>query len=170
MSSSEATAARRMALFYGQDAARLDRTSRISLLYELIEELEQQIKSDHIAHQRKCPDCRSGEFCFYQFRSDPQHNRIAYMRAVIDQEWRDAAYAARARMHPVDYRTHVDGFCRYWQNLRYLKFAASGWACEKCGAKTELQCHHRHYDSVGYEEPEDLMTLCHQCHAKTHSR
>jgi 5-methylcytosine-specific restriction endonuclease McrA len=76
----------------------------------------------------------------------------------------------RSRIQPVDYRAHIDGFCRYWQNLRYLKFAAANWRCEGCGDKTELQCHHRHYDSVGYEEPEDLMALCPRCHAKVHTR
>lgn len=40
--------------------------------------------------------------------------------------------------------------------------------CERCGENTPLELHHRHYNSQGKEEPEDLWALCRDCHEYMH--
>jgi hypothetical protein len=52
-SSSEATYAWRMANFYGRDGVILDRASRVGLLYELIDNVERQMKADREKHARE---------------------------------------------------------------------------------------------------------------------
>lgn len=52
--------------------------------------------------------------------------------------------------------------------------ARSWWKCHDCGwgARVNhgrhLEVHHLHYDSLGREQPEDLVVLCNVCHGKRH--
>lgn len=40
--------------------------------------------------------------------------------------------------------------------------------CEDCGCSAELELHHLHYRTVGFEIPTDLMALCRACHKGRH--
>jgi 5-methylcytosine-specific restriction endonuclease McrA len=40
--------------------------------------------------------------------------------------------------------------------------------CERCGSKIKLVVHHKSYDNVFKEEPEDLELLCKVCHEEEH--
>lgn len=42
--------------------------------------------------------------------------------------------------------------------------------CVKCGRRDHLQCHHLRYNHLGLEIlfPDDLVTLCDQCHLEIH--
>ena len=73
-------------------------------------------------------------------------------------------YAARARECGVIYAHHIDGFCAYWQNLTNRRFAAANWKCERCGRDGKLEGHHLHYETLGFEELEDIRARCRQCH------
>lgn len=47
----------------------------------------------------------------------------------------------------------------------------AGYRCERkgCGkSDCYLEVHHKNYRNLGHERPEDLETLCEQCHATTH--
>jgi len=61
----------------------------------------------------------------------------------------------------------------------YLKSAAwkskaeeakirSGNRCQLCNRTGKLHAHHRTYERLGNERPEDLTVLCEDCHAKFH--
>ena len=43
-------------------------------------------------------------------------------------------------------------------------------SCERCGSTHKLQVHHKNYDNLGNEEPEDLELLCNNCHCKEHGK
>jgi hypothetical protein len=56
-----------------------------------------------------------------------------------------------------------------WQTspARLAELRASGYRCRLCFASSEetrLEVHHRTYRNFGCELPEDLTTLCHECH------
>jgi hypothetical protein len=56
-----------------------------------------------------------------------------------------------------------------WQRLRLEIFNRDEWKCRKCDdGRTELQVHHRYYQTGGvqpWEYPHDaLLTLCAPCH------
>lgn len=40
--------------------------------------------------------------------------------------------------------------------------------CKHCGRAAPLELHHRHYETVGREEPEGLVALCRECHHAEH--
>lgn len=40
--------------------------------------------------------------------------------------------------------------------------------CSLCCSKTDLQAHHRHYNTFKYEKPTDCVPLCAKCHDKFH--
>lgn len=58
----------------------------------------------------------------------------------------------------------------YW--TRYVRPFALDCAdhkCERCGAyNVSLDVHHKTYERLGFEAPEDLEVLCRDCHNKAH--
>ena len=65
-----------------------------------------------------------------------------------------------------------------WQQRRNATLQRDNHTCRNCGTKgtaratrtTELHVHHLTYKRLGNEHPDDLITLCHSCHAKRHGR
>jgi len=57
-----------------------------------------------------------------------------------------------------------------WYKKRAIAFAIHGHRCDVCGTtKGPLQVHHRHYRTLGREDPRrDLQVLCRPCHCETH--
>ncbi len=55
-----------------------------------------------------------------------------------------------------------------WKALRILTRLRDGSKCRVCGSMRNLNCHHIHYDNLGNEELDDLVTLCENCHTKLH--
>lgn len=51
-----------------------------------------------------------------------------------------------------------------WRALRKQVLIRDGYRCQKCGSNENLQVHHRTYDNIGREKPEDLVTLCRKHH------
>jgi len=58
----------------------------------------------------------------------------------------------------------------HWKDIRkrfWLSKLHHG-ECQVCGAKTNLQVHHKTYKRIGKEHLNDLCLLCSKCHTKTH--
>jgi len=55
-----------------------------------------------------------------------------------------------------------------WYQLKIDILEYRGHKCEKCGRTKNLHIHHKHYENIYNEEPEDLIILCGLCHAKAH--
>ena len=129
----------RAARFYGPDLCRAGREQRIGASRERIALLEARTREERAAHKAGCDRC----FCMTAMAYTPEQSgrsdRVQFMRQLIASEEQDEAYARAARSHPVQYRNHVDGFCRYWQNLRHRKFEAAGLTCEECRELRPLQ-------------------------------
>jgi len=60
----------------------------------------------------------------------------------------------------------------YWVYLRSAEWAEfrrgvldrAGGRCQVCNAAVPLQVHHRTYERLGAELPEDVLALCDSCH------
>lgn len=172
--SSEAQHARRMAVYYKQhDALHLDRTGRVAALQRETDRLEEETAAYFAAHKAGCAVCKAGKFCFGAVTWDEaqakRYDRTERCRSFIRVEKADQKYADDARFHGVEPKHHKDGFCRYWQNLRARRFALNNWRCETPGCEAAAEnCHHLHYDTLGYEELDDVRALCRKCHAALH--
>jgi 5-methylcytosine-specific restriction endonuclease McrA len=73
---------------------------------------------------------------------------------------------------------HANGGNRYrvrmateqWRCERFLALERDGFRCTNCGSEAALVVHHTSYNHVGDEWPEDLTTLCRDCHTREHER
>lgn len=57
-----------------------------------------------------------------------------------------------------------------WAALRKIKLQETGHRCQGCGDDERLEVHHLSYARFGHERLEELMVLCHLCHAHEHGR
>jgi len=57
-----------------------------------------------------------------------------------------------------------------WRELRETILQRDNYTCTRCGSKNNLQVHHLTYKRLKHEKPEDLITLCKQCHYKEHKK
>src|SRR5690349_1922300 len=51
-----------------------------------------------------------------------------------------------------------------WAKKRRAILKRDGYACQTCCETEQLEVHHKTYDNLFHEEPEDFITLCHWCH------
>jgi hypothetical protein len=64
--------------------------------------------------------------------------RVNYYEYIQSAEWKRKADAAKKR---------------------------AGYRCQVCNCKSKrLDAHHRTYERLGNERPEDITVLCHKCH------
>ena len=61
-------------------------------------------------------------------------------------------------------------FSDKWFNLRSAVFERDNYACQSCGSKHNLRCHHIDYSMLGDELLEHLITLCDTCHTNLHKQ
>jgi 5-methylcytosine-specific restriction endonuclease McrA len=56
---------------------------------------------------------------------------------------------------------------RDWAQIRRDRIIDARWHCERCGDLSyDLELHHRDYDTLGDETPEDVELLCKVCHRR----
>jgi len=56
-----------------------------------------------------------------------------------------------------------------YQQLRQEVLRRDGWRCQACGARSNLEVHHRQFRSQSGDDSEpNLITLCAQCHTAAH--
>ena len=57
-----------------------------------------------------------------------------------------------------------------WRARADATKARSGGRCALCNSDKNVQAHHRTYERVGNEDPDDLTALCDGCHDDYHKR
>lgn len=75
--------------------------------------------------------------CHYQAEHPAVTPPIVYQIYIRSDAWRQKANEAKER---------------------------AGQRCQVCNGTERLQAHHRNYDRLGYELPEDITILCDECH------
>lgn len=71
----------------------------------------------------------------------------------------------------IDYQYYIN--TPEWKQKATEAKEYAGWHCQLCnreGDKTTLHAHHRTYERLGNELPEDITVLCNKCHAKFHDK
>ena len=64
----------------------------------------------------------------------------------------------RQRLHP-----------ELYERLRQQVLQRDGWRCQGCGARFNLEVHHKEFRSLGGDDSEqNLITLCSACHGCLH--
>src|SRR5262245_24050257 len=67
-----------------------------------------------------------------------------------------------------DYRRYLHS--GRWRRIRRRKLVSAHHRCEHPGCKRlATACHHKHYDTLGFEENDDLEALCLRHHQARHS-
>lgn len=58
----------------------------------------------------------------------------------------------------------------HWRRTRDAALRRAGFSCSNspCRERSNLQVHHRSYDRIGCERPDDLTVLCRRCHEGHH--
>jgi len=56
----------------------------------------------------------------------------------------------------------------WWTARKAALIRARGYRCERCGVVDRLHVHHRTYERLTRELPEDLELLCRWCHMREH--
>ena len=57
-----------------------------------------------------------------------------------------------------------------YQKLCQEVLKRDNWRCQNCGSMQQLQIHHKQFRShAGHDSEDNLVTLCSDCHAKSHS-
>jgi len=56
----------------------------------------------------------------------------------------------------------------HWHFKRSDALKRSKYRCQLCNSTKRLDVHHRTYENLGNEEPEDLIVLCRKCHEHFH--
>jgi hypothetical protein len=70
-----------------------------------------------------------------------------------------------AHWFPVDYTTYIRS--KRWKSKSNAAKKRAGWRCQTCNrphGQVRLEGHHRTYERLGYEIPEDITVLCDDCH------
>lgn len=65
----------------------------------------------------------------------------------------------------VDYRTYIQS--EAWQARADAAKTRADWRCQVCNRPSSavpLNAHHRTYERLGHERPEDITVLCRDCH------
>lgn len=69
-------------------------------------------------------------------------------------------------------RRKIPRYAEYIKSAKWLKkskeFRERAGKCAECGTTHRLQCHHKHYKTLGREQFEDILVVCYQCHCKLH--
>jgi 5-methylcytosine-specific restriction endonuclease McrA len=56
----------------------------------------------------------------------------------------------------------------HWERVRTLALERARQACALCPATRRLEVHHRSYARKGFEQPEDVIVPCTECHGRHH--
>ncbi len=90
--------------------------------------------------------------------------KLRLSMTLIAEEQRLPRPSAReaAAARGLDYGAYIHSDA--WRELRARVLERDGYECRACCGTEVLIVHHRHYETLGAEHPDDLLTLCASCH------
>lgn len=104
--------------------------------------------------------------CRWQVGQDPEVRcaRVAWSVGLPGRRPEDERAIWVLRRLP--YRDYLR--TAHWSRIRELALERARFACSLCPATDRLQVHHRTYVRKGFEQPEDVIVLCADCHGRHH--
>ena len=119
------------------------------------------LKAEHRAHV-KARVAAGNWLAKYEFFPKLEDVRLQHRIEVADREPLPAHHRGRE-----NYRNYLDSM--RWKRTRLRKLVAVNWRCEFPGcAQPADECHHLHYETVGFEHNADLDALCSLHHQARH--
>lgn len=133
---------------------------------EQLEQLSKRVASaDHADVQAESG--RALAVAFWLQLHNPMHHSV--YDALEDLEF--AIHDIKtflARNQHVPYSDYLQ--TAHWSVVREEALERAGHRCQLCGSQRRLEVHHRTYERLFDELPEDLIVLCRHCHAKFHDK
>jgi hypothetical protein len=119
-----------------------------------------------IAPGQRCDHCGKGRDVYLiqlpgEEEAAGRHKKCAaqYWRKM--REFSPDSCARHSSKH--DYNCYIGS--TEWKRFRCEVIKQRGNRCERCGhVGAYLELHHKHYHSLGNEQPEDVELLCPKCH------
>jgi 5-methylcytosine-specific restriction endonuclease McrA len=90
---------------------------------------------------------------------------------AIERRWRatDQRFErAIAGLRRLPYSSYLK--TNHWACIRAFALERAHHQCALCPTTSPLDVHHRSYQRLGFEAPEDLIVLCRECHDRHHQR
>ena len=119
-----------------------------------------------IAPDHRCGLCGKGRDVFL-IRSPDEEEAADRQKECAARYWRKMrevppdSGARHSGRH--DYNCHIGS--TKWKRFRCEVIKQRGNRCEHCGhVSAYLELHHKHYHSLGSEQPDDVELLCPKCH------
>lgn len=56
----------------------------------------------------------------------------------------------------------------HWHFVRRRTLKQAGYRCQLCNAQVKLDVHHKTYERLGDEDPDDTIAICRKCHRRHH--
>ena len=70
-------------------------------------------------------------------------------------------------IRPKEPRLRLDP--KFYERLKQHVLRRDAWRCQRCGARSNLEVHHKEFRSQnGDDSEENLITLCAGCHSLAH--
>lgn len=93
----------------------------------------------------------------------------ATVKAQTETIRRYAAVVQRMAVQRSGWSSYADYLqSDHWRQVRSLALERADYRCQICNSKFRLDAHHRTYERIGAEFPEDVTVLCHDCHGRHH--
>ena len=119
-----------------------------------------------IAPGHRCAHCDKGRDVFL-IRLPGENEAADRHKECAAQYWRKMrevppnSFARHSWKN--DYNCHIGS--TEWKRFKREVIKQRGNRCERCGhVSAYLELHHKHYHSLGSEQPEDVELLCPKCH------
>ena len=100
------------------------------------------------------------------------HTRCRKCRMIKEDKNREIALQKESnkvdKFISMPYKEYLE--TDHWKKTRAKALKKANYKCELCNSTKELNVHHKTYGNRGKEKPEDLIVLCHNCHAKFHDK
>lgn len=141
------------------------------------------ISLDEIISKNKdrivCPQCKSSFCCLSTTQMKDYNQSIILCFFCIDCE-----FEWGIAIEKFDYNLLLTVFNSNFEKIDYHKYIQSDeWKqkaddakeradhkCQICNSNGTLHAHHRTYERLGNELPEDITVLCSGCHGKFHDK
>ena len=108
-----------------------------------------------------CELCRSGRYV-YRIRLPREEEAAERHKHCAGRYWLKKREVPR-HSGKDDYKCHIGS--TEWKRFKLEVIEQRGNRCERCGHVSAYpELHHKHYHSLGSEQPEDVELLCPKCH------
>lgn len=118
----------------------LERTALVATK-DIAKQVAELVSRGRYERDKAVAEERQGSFIPYLMRSETGGKEIVYAEYILSPAWKAKADEAKKRV-----------------NSR----------CQVCNSPDKIQAHHRTYERLGYERPEDITVLCDECHERHH--